>query len=101
MDATAFKYGRTSYDFEEETLVFIAPNLTISFSEPAKELDNRSWTILFHPDLMRKSELGKTIGHYSFFDYNINHALHISELEKETLRQLVESIELELQRNID
>jgi AraC-like DNA-binding protein len=101
MDASAFQYGRNSYDFEEGTLVFMAPNQTLSFSEPIHELDDTGWTILFHPDLIRKSELGMKIRDYSFFDYDINHALHISEHEKETLRQLVERIELELQQNID
>jgi AraC-like DNA-binding protein len=64
-------------------------------------LDYTGWTIIFHPDLIRKSELGAKIKEYSFFDYDIHHALHISDLEKETLRQLVERIELELQQNID
>lgn len=101
MGAAAFQYGRSSYDFEEGTLVFMAPNQMISFSEPMQESDDSGWTIFFHPDLIRKSELGKKIREYSFFDYDINHALHISELEKETLRQLVERIEYELQRNVD
>lgn len=97
----AFQYGRSSYDFEEGTLVFMAPNQTMSFTEPVQELDDSGWTIIFHPDLIRKAELGKKIREYSFFDYDINSALHVSEQEKETLRQLVEHIELELKRNID
>ncbi|MFN0050058.1 MAG: helix-turn-helix domain-containing protein [Cytophagales bacterium] len=101
MDTTAFQYGRSSYDFEEGTLVFIAPNQIMSFSEPIRELDDTGWTILFHPDLIRKSELGKKISEYSFFDYETNDALHLSEHEKETLQQLVERIDIELQRHID
>lgn len=101
LDATAFQYGRNSYDFEEGTLVFLAPHQVMSFEDSVQELNDSGWTILFHPDLIRKSELGRKIKEYSFFDYDINNALHISEHEKETLRQLVDHIDLELQRNID
>jgi AraC-like DNA-binding protein len=101
MDVSAFQYGRSSYDFEEGTLVCMAPHQIMSFSEPVRELDDSGWTLLFHPDLIRKSELGRNIREYTFFDYDNHHALHVSEHEKETLRQLVERIEVELQRNVD
>jgi hypothetical protein len=64
-------------------------------------LDKNGWNILFHPDLIRKSELGETINKYSFFEYDINEALHISEKEKYMLTGLVQSIEIELLQNID
>jgi AraC-like DNA-binding protein len=97
----AFKYGRNSYDYEEGTLAFIAPNQVTTFDSQDAALDNNGWNILFHPDLIRKSELGKTIKSYSFFDYDINEALHISEKEKQILSELVHRIEIELQQNID
>jgi len=46
----ALQYGRNSYDFDEGTLVFIAPNQTLAFPEPIVELDNSGWTLIFHPD---------------------------------------------------
>ena len=98
---TTFQYGRNSYDFEEGTLVFLAPNQVASFSDPIEELDDSGWTILFHPDLIRKAELGNTIKSFSFFDYETNEALHLSEKEKISLRELVGKIELELNQNID
>jgi hypothetical protein len=79
MKGTTFQYGRNSYDFEEGTLVFMAPNQVASFADPIEELDDSGWSILFHPDLLRKSELGKTIKDYSFFNYETNEALHLSE----------------------
>jgi len=96
-----FKYGRNSYDYEEGTLTFIAPNQVASFEDSSAEPDRNGWNILFHPDLIRKSELGKTIKNYSFFDYSTNEALHISDKEKEILFELVEKIEIELEQNID
>lgn len=98
----SFKYGRNSYDFDEGTLVFMAPNQVVTFDEHAQHDDYESgWDILFHPDLIRKAALGKTIKGCSFFDYNANEALHVSDKEKQMLADLVQRIEIELQQNID
>lgn len=59
------------------------------------------WTILFHPDLIRKSELGKVIDQYSFFGYDTNEALHLSEKERQFLNTLVDTIEQEITQNLD
>lgn len=96
-----FQYGRNTYDYEEGTLAFIAPHQVASFADSSQEADKGGWNILFHPDLIRKSELGKTIKAYSFFEYDINEALHVSDKEKKILTDLVERIEIELQQNID
>jgi AraC-like DNA-binding protein len=96
-----FKYGRNNYDYEEGTLAFIAPNQVTTFDDADSELDKNGWNIIFHPDLIRKSELGKTIKNYSFFEYGLHEALHISDKEKKILAELVQRIEIELQQNID
>ena len=101
MKGTAFQYGRNSYDFEDGTLVFLAPNQVASFTDPIEELDDSGWSILFHPDLIRKSELGKTIKEYSFFNYEANEALHLSDKEKKSLLELVQKIEIEMSQNMD
>ncbi len=99
----AFKYGRNSYDYEKGTIVFMAPNQVAQF-EPAEndnDIDNDGWSIFFHPDLIRKSELGKTIKNYAFFNYELDEALHLSDKEKCMLTDLVHRIETELNQNID
>jgi AraC-like DNA-binding protein len=98
---TTFRYGRNSYDFEEGTLVFMAPNQVAEFLEPIEELDDSGWSILFHPDLIRKSSLGQTIKEFTFFDYDVNEALHLSEKEKSFLLSLVEKIGQEINQNLD
>lgn len=97
----AFKYGRNSYDYEEGTLAFLAPNQVLSFEDTEKDSEVGGWNIIFHPDLIRKSDLGQQIKSYSFFDYDVNEALHISEKEKQILADLVQRIETELDQNID
>ena len=61
----------------------------------------KGWTLIFHEDLISKSELGKTISNYNFFSYDINEALHLSDDEKETLNELVKKIQKEYSQNID
>lgn len=97
----SFKYGRNAYDFAEGTLAFIAPHQVASFADSTNELSDYGWTILFHPDLIKKSELGKTIKSYSFFDYATHEALHVSDKEKQVLADCVNRIETELDQNID
>ena len=97
----SFGYGRNSYDYEEGTLTFIAPNQVFSFNEQKKEMHEKGFVVIFHPDLIIKSELGRTIKNYSFFDYGTNEALHVSDKEKAMLIVLVEHIEIELHQNID
>lgn len=97
----AFRYGRNSYDYEEGTLAFLAPHQVLTFDETNGHIDEGGWNIIFHPDLIRKSELGKSIKEYSFFEYDINEALHVAEKEKQMLTALVQLIEIELEQNID
>jgi len=98
---TSFQYGKSSYDFKDGTLVFLSPNQVISFVDPIEELDDSGWTILFHPDLIRRSKLGEMINEYSFFSYDISEALHLSEKEKKSLFELIKKIDLEISQNID
>ncbi|OSY86924.1 hypothetical protein WH52_14165 [Tenacibaculum holothuriorum] len=94
-------YGRNNYDFEDGTMIFSKPNQVLSIEEKTVAEDAKGWSIIFHPDLIRKSELGKNINTYSFFDYEVHEALHLSEDEKATLTDLVKKIELEINQNID
>lgn len=57
-------YGRNNYDFQEGTMVFSKPNQVVSIEEKKVAKDAKGWTLIFHPDLIRKSELGKTINQY-------------------------------------
>jgi len=93
----ALEYGRSSYDYQEGTMIFIAPGQVVTFSPPKTQETgaNDGWTILFHPDLIRKTELGKLIHYYTFFQYESNEALHLSDTEKDFLNALVDNLEQE------
>ena len=94
-----FQYGRNTYDFEEGVLVFFAPNQVVSSSIEVQSANG--WMLFFHPDLLRKSALGKNIGNFSFFSYEVYEALHLSKQEESTLNDCIQKIELEYRQNID
>lgn len=94
-------YGRTQYDFDEMTVTSFAPGQSIHV-EPNPEVPVPKWTaLLFHPDLLNRTQLGKNIGRYEFFDYTSNEALHLSCGEIEIFRSVLAMIQQELERGID
>lgn len=95
------QYGRNSYDYDSGTMVFLSPNQVFTPQNMQISKDSEGWTMLFHPDLIRKSELGKSMNHYSFFSYESHEALQVSEKEKDFITQLVKKIEIEYSQNID
>lgn len=98
---TIKNYGRHTYDFQEGTMVFIAPNQVLEFQKNS-EVDNyNGWTLLIHPDFIYQSELGKKIDQYAFFEYAVNEALHLSHDEQQTVTDIVDKIEREYKGNID
>jgi AraC-like DNA-binding protein len=96
-------YGKNSYDYEEGTLVFTSPGQVTMFEgEIAIESDTSvGWTLAFHPDLIRKSSLSDKIDSYSFFNYDVNEALHLSEDELSTIEDLLDKIVKEYSANLD
>ena len=97
----SWTYGRNSYDFSEGTMTFLKPNQVIKVETSGERERNGGWTLIFHPDLIRKSNLGRTIEEYSFFNYEVSEALHLSDDEKQSLKELAKKIEREYQQNID
>src|ERR1700754_1055259 len=95
----AFKYGKSSYDFNEGSLMFTAPSQVMACG-PDIQIEE-GWGLFFHPDLLKSSEPGKKISGYSFFHYDANEALHISEDEKQIIKECVENIKREYSQNID
>lgn len=95
------KYGRNSYDFEDGSMIFLKPQQVLSYEGHTADSSSCGWTLLFHPDLIAKSELGKSIDNYSYFSYDTTEALHLSEDERKTLNEILRKIEKEYRHNID
>lgn len=95
------KYGRGHYDYEDGTLVFIAPGQVLGVQKRVKTFEPRGRALLFHPDLLKGTPLGKHIHDYSFFSYDVNEALHLSDKERQMVLDSFSKIEYELQHAID
>lgn len=95
------KYGRNHYDYEEGTLLFIAPGQVFGFEGNGRMLQPSGWALCFHPDLIRGTHLGKHIHEYSFFSYDSNEALHLSDAEREIVLECFKKIQYELVHAID
>lgn len=93
-------YGKTSYDFDDQTVVSIAPGQTVGFTD-IEGVPKRSVGLLFHPDFIRGTSLGQKIKRYNFFAYEANEALHLSEEERVIVLDCLRKIELELEHAID
>lgn len=94
-------YGRSHYDFSDGSMVCTKPGQAMAFKGVEDMGTGRGWVLLFHPDLIRRSELGRNIHAYSFFNYEIHEALHLSEHEISTLTEIVNKIKGEYEHTID
>ena len=94
-------YGRKPYDFNEGVLFFSAPKQVFTVTKVQKLNEIKGWMIYFHPDLIRNTKLASKIDDYTFFNYEVNEALHLSEKEQSLLNNLVNLIENEIQERID
>ncbi|MEM6348311.1 MAG: helix-turn-helix domain-containing protein [Bacteroidota bacterium] len=97
----SLSYGRNSYDFQEGTLIFSSPGQVFSSQGEDEYSENQGWTLLFHPDLLHKSELGKKMDSYSYFSYDVNEALHLSLKEERFISEVVAQIKEEYSQNLD
>ncbi len=52
-------YGGKPYDYDEGTLVFMAPNQTIELGGFDPDYVPKGYAMLFHPDLLLGTDLGK------------------------------------------
>lgn len=94
------RYGINYYDYQDGTIVAVAPGQIFGV-ESNEPIQPKGWALVFHPDLLYGTELGRTLKDYTFFSYDANEALHISEKEREIIEQCFNNILIELNREID
>lgn len=95
------QYGRNHYDFDEGVLFFYAPNQVQTVVRAYKKGEVKGWMIAFHADLIRNTQLGKTIDTYNYFSYSVHEALHVSEAEQTTLTDCMKLIKREIAERVD
>lgn len=95
------RYGRNTYDYQQGTLVFIAPGQVLGVQPKTAYFEPKGWVLLFHPDLIKGTHLGKHIQEYTFFSYEVNEALHLSEKERQMVLDSLSNIRYELEQALD
>ena len=93
-------YGRTKYDFTNGVLIFIAPRQVMQWDSTAV-FEQKGFSINFHEDFIKGTELAQQIKKYGFFSYSANEALHLSPREEKQIESIVENIEIDYQNNQD
>jgi AraC-like DNA-binding protein len=95
-------YGRGSYDYQEGTIVSYAPGQVVGLKN-VKHTPRAASSIgiLFSPEFIRGTSLGQRIKEFSFFSYSVNEALHLSDEEKEVVKDCIRKIQIELEHAID
>ena len=93
-------YGRTKYDFTNGALIFISPRQVLQWDSQAV-FEQQGFSINFHEDFLKRTELAQRIKKYRFFSYSVNEALHLSPKEERQIVSIVENIEIEYQNNQD
>lgn len=52
----------------------------------------KGYALIFHPDILLGSELGRKIDYYNFFSYSVKEALHLSDRERELVMSVMDKI---------
>ena len=99
--ACDIRYGRQTYDYQEGTIVCFAPGQTAETTPTTDKVQVNVYGILFHPDLLRGTSLGKVIKKYTFFSYEVSEALHLSEEERSIVMDCLKIIRMELEYGVD
>lgn len=95
------RYGKNTYDYQEGTLIFIGPGQVFGADGGEDLYQPKGYGIVFHPDLIRGTSLGRHIEDYTFFSYLSNEALHVSERERQLVLDCFSKVRYELEHAVD
>ena len=95
------RYGRQYYDYQDGTLIFVAPGQVFGADDDGEMFQPTGYLLLFHPDLLRDTPLGRLMKEYTFFSYETNEALHLSNEERQIIMDCFHKIQNELQHPVD
>ncbi len=94
-------YGRQRYDYQKGSVVCLAPGQVIGIEDTGEVFQPQGWALCFDPELIYGTSLGRSIKDYSYFSYEVNEALHLSERERTLFIDCLGKIQQELEHSID
>ncbi|WP_240898963.1 AraC family transcriptional regulator [Sphingobacterium sp. SGL-16] len=93
------RYGQNYYDFNEGSMMFLAPNQLVGGTEYNSK--TYAYILLIHPDFLMGYPLAQKIKQYTYFSYSFNEALHLSDSEKETILSIYHIMDKEINNRVD
>ena len=89
-------YGLTTYDLRRHALMCVAPGQIGGKADAGEEIQTRGWALLFDPALLHGSDLERQMSSYTYFSYNTNEALLMSDQQHQSIVALLETLRDEL-----
>jgi len=93
------KYGRNYYDYDEGSMLFLAPDQLVGSTDYNSE--TYCYILLIHPDFLLGHPIARKIKQYGYFSYASNEALHLSESERAIIQSVYSIMEQELNSRVD
>ena len=90
-------YGAGQYDYSAGTLICVAPGQLGGKEDTGESVYLTGWAVLFHPDLLQGTGLERDIHSFSFFEYRVSEALHMTPEERDIMIALMRQVQHELQ----
>jgi AraC family transcriptional regulator, transcriptional activator of pobA len=92
-------YGRTKFDHETGSMIFMKPRQVVEMRN--LEFEEDGYILVIHEDFLNGHSLHEDIQRYSFFDYETNEALHLAPKEEKIIWNIFHSIEQEYNNSED
>ncbi|MBQ7421884.1 MAG: AraC family transcriptional regulator [Alloprevotella sp.] len=85
-------YGLHTYDLHRHALMCVAPGQIGGKADTGEEIQTKGWALLFDPELLHGTPLGQRMARYTYFSYNTNEALLMTEEEYATIVSLFQML---------
>ena len=92
------RYGQSVYDYTNGTMLFYAPRQLVAVEDVTAPTGR---ALVFMPELLTGTPLEHDIHDYTFFDYDVNESLHVSERERQHFYASLDSLTEELEHPVD
>jgi len=89
-------YGLTTYDLHRHALMCVAPGQIGGKADTGEEIHTKGWALLFDPELLHGTDVERRMSSYTYFSYNTNEALLMTDVQRQTIVTLLEDIRGEL-----
>lgn len=94
-------YGQIQYDMHRHALMCVAPGQIGGKTDTGEEIHTKGWALLFDAELLHGTDLERRMSQYTYFSYNTNEALLMSDLQRLSIVTLLESVRSELTSGSD